>query len=451
MTDKEQARKKVEQLSAEIEEHNYHYYVLSQPTLSDKEYDNLLTELIALEGQFPELRETNSPTQRIGSVVDFAGKVVRHRTKMYSLDNTYSLEDLESWRQRIVKSLGSEEIEYAVELKIDGVSASLTYEEGQLVLGATRGDGSVGEDVTHAFKTVRSIPLKLKKDNKNIPRLLEVRGEVYINRKDFEEINSERKSCDEVLFANPRNATSGSIKLLDSRVTAKRRLNCFIHSHGVMEGGIEPKTQWEFLKHVKDLGMCVNKTSRLCKNFEEVIDYCKVYQEKRNTIPYDVDGVVIKVNSLAHQDRLGATLKSPRWAVAYKFPAQQATTKVKKIVVQVGRTGVLTPVADLEPVECAGVVISRSTLHNFDEIKRLGVREGDKVLIERAGDVIPKIIKVLDSSSKVKSKSFGIPKKCPECKGLIAKDQSERVAYRCINPSCPKQLERSLALPVASC
>ncbi|HQP10530.1 MAG TPA: NAD-dependent DNA ligase LigA, partial [Candidatus Omnitrophota bacterium] len=394
---------------------------------------------------FPDLRDPHSPSQRIGAKVPSSEKTVTHRTKMYSLDNTYSIEELKEWHQRVLKGLPGESVEYVVELKIDGISAALTYEKGLFALGATRGDGSVGEDVTHSLKTVRSIPLKLQESRrKKFPERLEVRGEIYMNREVFEKLNRERKKAGEVLFANPRNATSGSVKLLDSRVTAERKLNCFIHSFGVLEGGAAFQTQWEFLNGIREWGFCVDASHRLCRSLDEVIDYCREYQEKRKMIPYEVDGIVIKVNSLSQQARLGNTLKSPRWAVAYKFPAYQATTALKDIVVQVGRTGVLTPVAELEPVECAGVIISRATLHNFDEIKRLGICKGDRVLIERAGDVIPKIVKVVSSAPGGRRTVFDVPKKCPECGGQIIKDKSEEVAYRCANPSCLRQLERRL-------
>lgn len=440
-----EAAKKIKEITKAIEEHNSRYYILDQPTVSDKEYDDLLRALIVLEGRFPELRDLNSPSQRVGAKVPSGSKTVIHKAKMYSLDNTYSIDELKEWHQRVLKGLPHQGVEYVVELKIDGVSAALTYDQGQFVLGATRGDGITGEDVTHGLKTVRSIPLKLKRITKESwPTLLEVRGEIYMNRRDFEGLNEERARNGDVLFANARNATSGSVKLLDSRITAQRRLNCFVHSFGVLEGGNSFKTQWEFLTQSREWGFCVDPNHRLCSSVEEVIQYCQEYQAKRDTIAYEVDGVVIKVNSLAQQDQLGATLKSPRWAVAYKFPAYQATTTVKDIIVQVGRTGVLTPVAELDPVECAGVTISRSTLHNFDEIKRLGVKKGDRVLIERAGDVIPKVVKVVSSSGKFARKIFAVPKKCPECGGPIVKEKLDEVAYRCTNPSCPRQLERGL-------
>ncbi|MBN1870717.1 MAG: NAD-dependent DNA ligase LigA [Candidatus Omnitrophica bacterium] len=442
---KTEAAKKIKEIADALEEHNYRYYVLAEPTISDKEYDELLKCLVDLEHDFPDLKDPDSPSQRIGAKIPSGAKAVTHAAKMYSLDNTYSIDELREWHKRVQKGLSEKQVEYVVELKIDGISAALTYHKGRFVLGATRGDGAVGEDVTHSLKTVRSIPLKLKRDGKTaIPEALEVRGEIYMARKDFEQLNRKRKEAGEVLFANPRNATSGSVKLLDTRITAQRNLSCFIHSFGILKGEKEFKTQWEFLNSINKWGFPVDPHHRLCRTIEEVIKYCEEYRGKRGDIPYDVDGVVIKVNSLEHQGRLGATLKSPRWAVAYKFQATQATTTVKDIVVQVGRTGVLTPVAELEPVECAGVVISRSTLHNFDEVKRLGIKKGDRVLIERAGDVIPKIVKVVSAKNGSKGGPFTVPTQCPECGGKIVKEKSEDVAYRCTNLNCPRQLERRI-------
>lgn len=440
-----EAKDRIKVLSSEIDKHNQRYYNLDDPIVSDKEYDDLLKELIELERQYPQLKLPQSPTERVGAKVTSSIRTIDHKAKMYSLDNTYSIEEIYDWHKRIKKGLAGEVIEYTVELKIDGVSASLTYENGVFVLGATRGDGSTGEDVTHNLKTISSIPLRLKESVKTkLPKTFEVRSEVYIEKKDFAAINKYRKSHDEVPFANPRNATSGSVKQLDPRVAAGRHMKCFVHSFGMIDGGEKIETQWSFLSLAKKWGFKIDSNSRLCSSIDEVIKYCQSFQVKRDSIFYDIDGVVIKVNSLKQQQELGFTAKSPRWAVAYKFPAQQVTTIVKELIVQVGRTGVLTPVAELEPVFCGGVMISRSTLHNFEEVKRLGVKEGDRVLVERAGDVIPKIVKVVESGSGSAKKSFGVPKKCPECKGHVAKLKEDDVAYRCMNPSCPKQLEKRL-------
>ncbi len=442
------AQKEIKRLAKEINGHNDRYYNFNQPTISDEEYDRLLKRLIELEEKSPEFKTPDSPTHRIGAKLETSLATVSHKVKMYSLDNTYSFEELEEWHNRVLKGLGSDfksPLEYVAELKIDGVSAALTYEQGIFVLGATRGDGLTGEDITHNLRTLQSVPLQLKKiPGWNFPDALEVRGEIYMAIKDFKMLNRHREKDGGVLFANPRNAASGSLKLLDSRLSVERKLKCFIHSFGILQGGKEFQSHWEFLDAVTRLGFCVNPLCRRCRTFKEVMDFCTEFADKRDELDYEVDGVVVKVNSYSQQNKLGATLKSPRWAIAYKFPAKQATTTVKDIVVQVGRTGVLTPVAELEPVVCAGVTISRSTLHNFDEVKRLGVKKGDRVLLERAGDVIPKIVKVVESVSQTSAESFAVPDQCPECGGEVAKTKEEDVAYRCINPSCPKQLERRL-------
>ena len=432
-------KKRVESLKSRIREHDYKYYILSNPEISDREYDLLMDELKNLEEKYPELRTEDSPTVRVSAGVQEGFKTVKHIQKMLSLDNTYSFEEIAEWEERLRKTIGAGvQIEYVAELKIDGVSANLTYEKGKLVVGSTRGDGESGEDVTQNIKTIRAIPLRLRSNSP--PEIIEIRGEVYMERNGFLTLNKEREDEGEVLFANPRNATSGSLKLLDSSSVAKRRLNFFAHSPGAYED-LNISTQWEFFGNLKIWGVRTNPSSKLCKDLDEVMDYCRGWQEKREKLTYDIDGVVIKVNSFAHQKRLGFTLKSPRWAIAYKFPAQQATTEVLKIEVDVGRTGVITPTAVLRPVECAGVTISHATLHNFDEIKRLKIKVGDRVLIERAGEVIPKVIKVVKDLGK---EPFKIPSLCPACKEKIVKEKEEDVAYRCINPSCPAQLERRL-------
>lgn len=431
--------KSIKELRNKIREHDYLYYALSQPKISDKEYDNLMLKLQHLEDQYPRYKSEDSPTMRVGVGVLDGFKTVKHMKDMLSLDNTYFFEELESWDERVHKGISvGEKVEYLVELKIDGVSVNLTYNNGKLSIGATRGDGQKGEDITQNVKTIRAIPLVLFQDK--FPGFIEVRGEVYMERKDFNILNEGREKAGEQLFANPRNATSGSLKLLDTGLVAHRRLNFFAHSLGAYKG-VSISSQKEFLDKLKDWGIRVNPHYKLCKNIGTVIEYCKLWQSKRESLSYEIDGIVIKVNSLVQQERLGFTLKSPRWAVAYKFPARQATTEVKKINVNVGRTGVITPTAELNPVECAGVVIRNATLHNFDEIKRLGIKEGDRVLIERAGDVIPKVVKVVERRGK---KTFSIPKICPICHGKIVKEKEEDVAYRCINPSCPAQLERGL-------
>jgi DNA ligase (NAD+) len=431
--------KDIEILRDAIRRHDYLYYILSQPEISDSEYDRLLKKLQRMEEEHPDLKTDDSPTLRVSGGIVEGFKTVKHRQKMLSLDNTYSFEELREWDQRVRKGLGpGADIEYVAEAKIDGVSANLTYEKGKLITGATRGDGETGEDVTVNIRTIGAIPLRLL--GGDIPGFIEIRGEVYMERDDFQKVNKLRQEAGEVLFVNPRNAASGSLKLLDTGIVRGRRLSFFAHSLGEYRGG-SFDSHWGFLQKLKGWGVRCNPHARLCKSFDEVTGYCRDFQGKRDTIGYDIDGMVIKINSIPQQRKLGMTLKSPRWAIAYKFPARQATTDVLKININVGRTGVITPTAELTPVECGGVTIRNATLHNFDEIKRLGVREGDIVLIERAGDVIPKVVKVVQQKG---AHLFKIPAVCPVCTGKIVKEKEEEVAYRCINPSCPAQLERGL-------
>lgn len=432
-------KKTIESLREQIRHHDYLYYVLSQPKVSDKEYDDLMRKLKGLEDKYPQFKSAESPTVRVGGGILEGFKTVKHAQKMFSLDNTYNFSELREWEERVQKGLGKEEkIEFVTELKIDGVSVNLTYQKGKLVIGATRGDGETGEDVTQNIKTIRAIPLVLL--GKNIPELIEIRGEIYMDRLEFNKLNKEREKEGEVIFANPRNAASGSLKLLDSSLVSGRRLSFFGHSLGVCSG-LKIKTHWEFLAQLKEWGVRANMHFKLCVNLDEAIAYCNAWEKKRDKLTYDIDGIVLKVNALAQQKELGFTLKSPRWAAAYKYPAHQATTDVLKINVNVGRTGVITPTAELKSVECAGVTIRHATLHNFDEIKRLGIKVGDRVLIERAGEVIPKVIKVVESRGK---EPFKIPARCPVCSGEVVKEKEEDVAYRCINPSCPEQLGRGL-------
>ena len=438
----DKARAEIERLREEIRHHDYCYYVLSQPEVSDREYDGLMLRLKRLEEEFPVLVTLDSPTQRVSGGVQEGFKTVRHRQKMLSLDNVYSFPEIKDWAERVCKGLSlNEPVEYVVELKIDGLSANLTYQDGVLTVGSTRGDGEMGEDVTINLRTIRAIPLRLKSGNP--PKLIEVRGEVYLEIKDFNQINKERQKQGEALFANPRNAASGSLKLLDARITAGRKLKFFTHSMGELEGA-EFSTHWDFLAAMKENGLRVNPENRLCKDLGGVFKFCAFWEKARPKLGYQIDGVAVKVNSLKQQHRLGSTLKSPRWAVAYKFPAHQVTTRLKDIIVSVGRTGVITPVADLEPVECAGVTIQRATLHNFDEIRRLGIKIGDRVILERAGEVIPKIIKVVDSARSGKERVFQTPRNCPACDSEIVKEKEEEVAYRCGNPLCAAQLEKGL-------
>ena len=444
---KEQARQHIEQLIRDIQHHNELYYNQSRPEIADVEYDALMFQLKSFETQYPDLVMSDSPTQKVGAPLSLDMSLhqptvkVKHRVKMLSLDNTYSLDELRKWDERVRKGLKGQSVEYVVELKIDGVSASLVFEQDRLMLGATRGDGTTGEDVTRNIRLISELPQQL--DVKNPPQVFDVRGEVYMTHDDFQRMNRQRMKDGEQAFANPRNATSGSLKLLDAETAQKRKLHIFVHSFGYVKADTDFLTQWDFLAFCRKAGLPVNSHNRLCRSLDEVVDFCEEFQEKRFDLGYDCDGVVVKVNRIQQQKDLGETMKSPRWAVAYKFPAQQTTTRVIRIDVQVGRTGVLTPVAKLEPVQCAGVMISSATLHNFDQIKKLGVQIGDRVLIERAGDVIPKIVSVVEKEKGVKG-HFRIPSKCPVCRGKVMKMAMDQVAYRCMNPSCPRQLERGL-------
>ncbi len=432
-------KQKIEKLRNEIRRHDYLYYVLSQPQVSDKEYDDSMRKLKALEDKYPRFKSDDSPTVRLSGWIAEGFKNVRHKQKMLSLDNAYSFEELKEWDARVRKGLaGRENIEYVVELKIDGVSANITYKEGKLIIGATRGDGETGEEITANIKAIRAIPLVLL--GKGIPDFIEIRGEVYMDKREFEALNKERQRQGLDLFANLRNAASGSLKLLDTSLVAQRRLNFFAHSLGAYKG-INLSTHWQYLEKLKQWGVRTNPGAKPCKSLDQAMEYCKAWEKERAGLSYDIDGIVIKVNNIGQHERLGFTLKSPRWAVAYKFPARQATTELLKINVHVGRTGVITPTAELEPGKCAGVTIRHATLHNFDEIRRLNIREGDRVLIERAGDVIPKVVKVVVHRGK---KDFAIPEKCRVCDGKVVKEKEEEVAYRCINPFCPAQLERAL-------
>ena len=439
-------KKEIGNLRQQICHHDHRYFVLNQPEISDSEYDKLMRRLKGLEEKHPQFKTSDSPTQRVGGEPLKEFKHLKHRIPILSLDNAYSFDEVKDWVQRVHKGLTrGEKVEYVTELKFDGISATFTYKDGKFTLGASRGDGQSGDDITANLKTIRTVALRLTSREKYpFPENLEVRGEVYMDRRDFERLNEGRKKRAKPLFANPRNATAGSLKLLDPKITAERKLKNYIHSFGLLEKGKKFSTHWEFLQTAGVWGLRVNPYNRLCKNVDQAIAECQKRQKIRESLPYDIDGMVIKVNSLEQQKKLGSTLKSPRWAIAYKFPAQQATTVLKEIKVQLGRTGVLTPVAILKPVECGGVTITRSTLHNFDEIRRLGVHIGDRVIVERAGEVIPKIVKVVKSMRKGKEMPFRIPLHCPVCGGKIIKEREEEVAYRCPNPLCPAQLERGL-------
>jgi len=433
---------KIESLRKEIRRHDYLYYVLDAPVISDREYDTLFKELQALEAANPALITLDSPTQRIGGAPTSAFGEAKHSIPMLSLDNTYSEIEARDWYSRVVKNLNSSAAELFTEPKIDGVSLSLTYRSGVLATAATRGDGETGEDVTANVKTIRAIPLKLLADNP--PQLFEARGEVYMDIQDFNEINGILLSEGLEPFANPRNAAAGSLRQKDPSVTSKRRLKFFVHSYGLKIGGPNFNKHSDYLNYCRQCGLRPADHSQTAANIDEAIAQYGNLLNIRDNLPFEIDGMVIKVSSFAQQTELGFTARSPRWAVAYKFPSRQATTVLEDITVQVGRTGVLTPVAKLRPVELGGVTISSATLHNFDEIKRLGVKMGDTVLIERAGDVIPKVVKAVTSKRTGKEKHLEIPKHCPSCNGPITKSREEEVAYRCLNPACPAQIEASL-------
>ncbi|MGH7932505.1 MAG: NAD-dependent DNA ligase LigA [Candidatus Binataceae bacterium] len=432
-----------ERLRERINHHNYRYYVLDDPEVTDAEYDDLMRRLEALEREHPELRIPDSPTQRVGAAPSEKFATVVHRRMMLSLANAMDAEEMLEFDRRIKRFLKSEaHIEYVAEVKLDGLAVDLSYENGRLAVGSTRGDGVNGEDVTQNIRTIKSIPLRLRVPaHGRMPRLLEVRGEVILPRRAFDRLNAERVRAGEPPFANPRNAAAGSLRQLDPHITASRPLDIFCHTPGVMEG-IEFQSQWEFLQGIKALGLKVNPLTRVCKDVDAVLEYWNGLTGQRHDLDYEADGVVAKVNSFALQEQLGEVSRSPRWAVAYKFKAQQAETKVLKITVGVGRIGSLTPVASLEPVALAGVTVSNASLHNLDEIRRKDVREGDTVLVERAGDVIPYVVRVT-RPGEPRAHEFQMPRHCPECGGAIVHEADE-VGYFCVNVNCPARMRESI-------
>jgi DNA ligase (NAD+) len=431
--------KTINELREEIRRHEDLYYLHENPEISDREYDELIEKLRTLEEQHPKYIAPDSPTQRVGGRPAEGFPEFVHHRPMLSLDNSYSIEELRAFDERCRKlAEGTAAPEYVAELKIDGLSLSIHYDDGLFVRGVTRGDGSRGEDVTANVRTIRSVPLRLRSGAGKVAREIEVRGEAYLSRKVFERINAEREDNGESRFANPRNAASGAIRQLDPAMVAKRRLEMF--AYDALAGERKPfATQWAALNWMESAGFRVNPNRRLCKSIDEVIEFCNAMELKRNELGYEIDGVVVKVNPTALQDGFGATGKAPRWAIAYKYAARQATTQVLDIIVQVGRTGALTPVAVLEPVQLGGVTVARSTLHNEDEIARLGLRIGDWVLIERGGDVIPKVLKVVESKRTGKEKKFKMPEECPVCGGRVSRPEGE-VLSRCVAADCPAQL-----------
>ena len=439
---REEAKKRIEWLRNEIRRHNYLYYVLNKPEISDAEYDALMEELRELEEKFPEFITPDSPTQRVGAPPSREFRNVRHVKPMLSLDTVKNDEEMLAFDRRVKKELGVENVEYVAEPKLDGLSVELIYEEGRYVRGSTRGDGVEGEDVTENIKTIRAVPLILRGEEMDVPRMLAVRGEVIMHIKDFEEYNKELIERGEEPMANPRNAAAGSLRRLDPRETAERPLDIFFYEIMHQEGGKEIETQWDALHTLKKWGLKINPNIRLCKNVEEAIKYHREMQEKRDTLGYEIDGVVIKVNRLDYQEKLGAKTRSPRWAIAYKFPPREEVTQVMDIVVGVGRTGTLTPVALLKPVDVKGVTVSRATLHNEDYVREKDVRIGDWVKVARAGDVIPEVIEVIKEKRTGKEKKFEMPTRCPVCGSHVVR---EGAYYRCTGGlSCPAQLKRSI-------
>jgi DNA ligase (NAD+) len=430
--------KRASWLCEEIEKHNRLYYQEAKPEISDKEYDKLLKELVDLEKKHPELANANSPTQRVGGAPIDGFVTLKHRLPMLSIDNTYSPSELKEFDKKVCKGLGKDKPCYMVELKIDGVAISLIYENGILIAGVTRGDGEKGDDVTQNLKTVGGVPLKL--NTKKPPALLEVRGEVYMARANFARLNEQRVKEGLDKFANPRNSTAGSLKLLDPKLCAARKLSLFAYAIGAMEG-IQVKSQTETLKLLHDFGFPVNSNATQLDSIEEVVAHCESWNDKRHDLPYDTDGMVIKVNDLAQREKLGITTKSPRWVVAYKFAAEQALTRLLNIELQVGRQGTLTPVAHLDPVQLAGTTVARASLHNDDNLKTKDIRVGDMVVVEKAGEIIPYIVRSEPSLRTGKEKPFVFPKVCPVCGADVVKD-AKGAFYRCTGTDCVAQLKR---------
>ncbi len=429
-------KEKINHLRKSIEYHEKKYYVDNEPQVSDYEFDMFVKELQELERRHPEFIIPESPTQRVGEQPLDGFVSVYHQTPMLSLDNCYSIEELKSFEDRLKKIIPEEKIQYVMELKIDGLGISITYKGGKFAQAITRGDGIRGDDVTANVKTIKSLPLVV--DDK---RDIEIRGEIFLPFSSFHQINEGRQSLGEPLFANPRNAAAGSIRLLDPKEVFVRNLDLFLYAIDIT--GKDGLNQWESLMELKRLGFKINPISQLCDTLDDVFSFHKTWSERRDELGYDVDGIVIKVDSKDQQQRLGSTAKFPRWAISYKFPARQATTKIKDIIIQVGRTGALTPVAVLEPVKLSGITISRSTLHNEDEIQRKDIRIGDHVLIERSGDVIPKVVSVMKERRTGKEVEFVFPKTCPVCASTVFRSEDE-VISRCFNPSCPAKLKESL-------
>lgn len=430
---------RIEELRKQLEHHEYRYYVLDSPEISDAEYDQLMRELRDIEDAHPELRTPDSPTQRVGGQPREGFIKVPHSAPMLSLDNALNEQELRDFDARVRALLKSDNYEYVAELKLDGLSMAAYYDNGRFTQAVTRGDGRVGEDVTENARTIRSLPLRTR-DHKISQDRFEVRGEVVMQRKSFERLNEEREQAQLSRFANPRNAAAGALRALDPSVTASRQLDYFVYFL-LREGRPLLESQWQTLETLHHAGFKVNSYRKKCADLDELLGFIHDWEEKRETLPYEIDGVVAKIDSVQQQDLLGWTAKAPRWAIAFKYPARQAQTLLEGIEVQVGRTGALTPVAHLKPVSLAGVTVSRATLHNEDEIARLGVAIGDTVLVERSGDVIPKIVRVVEQGAH--RRAFHMPSICPICQGHVVREEGES-ASRCINTNCPARLRESL-------
>jgi len=440
---KESAEKRIQELSKEIEQHNYNYYVLSHPTIGDYDFDMLLEEFIRLEKQYPEFLSPNSPSQRVGGAITKEFKTVKHQYPMLSLANSYSQEEIMDFDERVKKGLNLEsntlfgvDVEYVCELKFDGLSISLIYEHGQLKQAVTRGDGVQGDDVTNNAKTIKSIPLQLRGD---FPEHVEVRGEIFMPHKTFEEINAEREEIGEQPFANPRNAASGTMKMQDSSIVAKRKLDCYMYY--VLGEKINFETHSENLEKAKSWGFKISSYSKVCKGIEEVVAFINYWDKKRSDLPFDIDGIVIKLNNVKYQEQLGYTAKSPRWAIAYKYKAEQVSTILESISYQVGRTGAITPVANLKPVALAGTIVKRASLHNADIIKKLDVRVGDTVFVEKGGEIIPKIIGVDLSKRPEHTAETIYIENCPECGTTLNRTEGEAQHFCPNENACPPQLK----------
>jgi DNA ligase (NAD+) len=437
------AADEVLRLRRDIEKHNYQYHVLDDPLISDAEYDRLFRRLVDIEKKYPELVTPDSPTQKVGGPPLERFSTVRHSLPMLSLNNAMDPQELVEFEERIQRYLKhNDSIDYAVEPKIDGLAVEIVYLDGRFTLGSTRGDGINGEDITANLKTIRSIPLTLRADGQAIPKKLEIRGEVFLPLKAFQKMNRDREEQGQSVFANPRNAAAGSLKQLDSTITAKRPLDIFFHGTGIIEG-VQFATHWEFREGLERWGLKPVPFGRLCRGVQEIFHYRDKMEARRDQLLYEIDGLVVKVNSTSLQQRLGQIARSPRWAIAYKFKPRQATTRILDIQANVGRTGTLTPVASLETVPIGGVMVKSASLHNMDEIARKDIRIGDTVVVERAGDVIPYVVKVLTEKRTGEEKQFVMPERCPVCGSEVFREEGE-AAYRCIGISCPAQLKESL-------